>query len=55
MILEVDDREVYSITVLVDGRTKAPGGHVERLVSSPVTTRSWNTVRRVVTKELARA
>lgn len=53
-ILGVDDREVYSVSILVDGRTRAPGGIIERLVQSRVTTRGWNTVQRVVAWETQR-
>lgn len=54
-ILSVDDREIYSVSIMVDGRTRASGGIIERLLGSRVTTRSWNTVQRVVAKESARA
>lgn len=54
-IIRVDEREIYSVSIMVDGRTRAPGGIIERLVGSRVTTRGWNTVQRVVAKEMARS
>ena len=53
-ILRADEREIYSVSILVGGRTRAPGGIIERLVGERVTTRGWNTVQRVVAKESAR-
>lgn len=53
-ILGVDDHEIYSVSIMVDGRTRAPGGIIERMVGARVTTRSWNTIQRVVTWEVAR-
>lgn len=54
-ILRIDDREIYSVSIMVDGRTRAPGGIIERLVGDRVTTRSWNTVQRIVAWESGRA
>ncbi len=54
-ILRADDREIYSVSIMVDGRTRGSGGIIERLLGSRVTTRGWNTVQRVVTKELAKS
>jgi uncharacterized protein (DUF1697 family) len=54
-ILRIGEREIYSVSILVDGRTRGPGGFIERLVGERVTTRSWNTVQRVVAKESVRS
>jgi uncharacterized protein (DUF1697 family) len=53
-ILEATGAEVYSVTLEGVGRIRSPGGFVEKLVGDPVTTRSWNTVQRVVSKETGR-
>lgn len=44
-------REVFSVNRMVDGRTRAPGGIIERMVGAPVTTRAWSTIQRIVAKE----
>ncbi len=53
-VLDASDREVYSVTLDIVGRIRSPGGVIEKLVGEKVTTRSWNTVRRVVEKESLR-
>lgn len=53
-VFRIDGTEVYSVSRLVDGTTRSPGGVVERLCGRPITSRSWNTIERVVAKELAR-
>jgi uncharacterized protein (DUF1697 family) len=42
------NRELFAVNRMVDGRTGGAGGMIEKLLGEPVTTRSWNTVRRVV-------
>lgn len=53
-VFRIDDTEAYSVSRLVEGTTRSPGGVVERLFGRPVTSRSWNTIERVVGKELGR-
>jgi len=43
-------RELYSVTQVVDGRSTAPGGRIERETGERVTTRSWTTVARIIDK-----
>lgn len=52
-VFRFEGMQAYSVTRLVDGRTSGPGGTVERLLHGRVTTRSWNTVTKIVRKELA--
>ena len=40
--------ELFAVNRLVDGRTSGAGGLIERALGLRVTTRSWNTVLRVV-------
>jgi uncharacterized protein (DUF1697 family) len=43
-------RELFTVNRLVDGRTRGPGGIIERLIDARVTTRAWSTIDRIVTK-----
>ena len=40
--------ELFAVNRLVDGRTSGAGGLIERVLGQRVTTRSWNTVLRIV-------
>ena len=40
--------ELFAVNRLVDGRTSGAGGLIERVLEQRVTTRSWNTVLRIV-------
>ncbi len=42
--------EVFSANRLVAGRTRAPGGIIERMLGTQVTTRAWSTIERIVAK-----
>lgn len=42
--------ELFSANRLVDGRTRAPGGIIERMLGTRVTTRGWSTIERIVAK-----
>ncbi len=53
-VFRIDDTEAYSVSRLVEGTTRSPGGVVERLFGQRVTSRSWNTIERVVSSELGR-
>lgn len=41
--------ELFSANRLVAGRTRAPGGIIERMLGTRVTTRAWSTIERIVT------
>ncbi|NNF87929.1 MAG: DUF1697 domain-containing protein [Acidimicrobiia bacterium] len=47
-LFRATEREVFAVGRLVDGRTSGGGGLVEKTIGQPVTTRSWNTVLRIV-------
>lgn len=49
-ILRVTDTEVFSISRLIGKSPGSPNAFLERLLGSPVTTRNWNTVVRLVGK-----
>jgi uncharacterized protein (DUF1697 family) len=50
-IFRAEGREVFSVNRMVDGRTRAPGGIIERMLGSRVTTRAWSTIQRIVALE----
>jgi uncharacterized protein (DUF1697 family) len=47
-VLEERDGDFFAVTRLVSGRAGHAGRHLEKLLRTPVTTRNWNTVERIV-------
>lgn len=47
-IFRFDEAEAFGLTRLVNGRPGNVNGLLERLLAVPVTTRNWNTVRRIL-------
>lgn len=45
-----DEADVYSVTRLVGGREGSPNAFLERHIGPGLTTRNWNTVKRLVAK-----
>ncbi len=48
VVFAATDRELFAVNRLVDGRTSGAGGRIEDLLGARVTSRSWNTVLRIV-------
>lgn len=49
-VFAADGGEIFSITVDNGGRVRDPGGIIERLVDEPLTTRTWGTINRIVSR-----
>lgn len=49
-ILSITDTEVFSVSRLLGKSPGSPNAFLEKLLGSPVTTRNWNTVVRLVGK-----
>ncbi len=47
-IFAATDREAYSITRLINGRTSSAGRLIENVTRVPVTTRNWNTIEKML-------
>ena len=49
-VLQLTHSEVFSLSIKVGNSSGSPNAFLEKLLSVPVTTRSWNTVIRLVQK-----
>lgn len=47
-IMTIEDRDVFAVTRLVDGRVQDPGGRIQRITGQRMTSRSWSTIERIV-------
>lgn len=47
-LLEVRNRDVYSVARVHAGQRGAPGGQLEKLTGQRVTTRGWSTVQKII-------
>lgn len=51
VVFDADDLDVYSVTILVDGRATSPGPLLQRASGASATSRNWSTVEYILSKE----
>ncbi|MBT8217684.1 MAG: DUF1697 domain-containing protein [Acidimicrobiia bacterium] len=44
-------RQAFGYSRMVEGRTQSPAGLLERVAGQPITTRSWGTIEKILSKE----